>query len=72
MHIFPCNSCLSKYLPNSLKLQWKLKDFLNVKNNDGMTPVYAAAIQGQDEVTEILLEHGSYADTVSKKMCNMS
>ena len=32
-----------------------------------MTPVYAAAIQGQDEVTEILLEHGSYADTVSKK-----
>ena len=32
-----------------------------------MTPVYAAAIQGQDEVTEILLEHGSDADTVSKK-----
>ena len=31
-----------------------------------MTPVYAAAIQGQDEVTEILLEHGSDADTVSK------
>ena len=37
-----------------------------------MTPVYAAAIQGQDEVTEILLEHGSYADTVSKKQFNMN
>ena len=38
-----------------------------------MTPVYAAAIQGQDEVTEILLEHGSYADTVSKtKQCNIN
>ena len=37
---------------------------VNVQNNDGVTPLYAAAIQGQDEVTEILIEHGAKTDRV--------
>jgi ankyrin repeat protein len=37
---------------------------VNVKNDDGVTPIYAAAIHGQDETTNILLELGADADNV--------
>ena len=37
---------------------------MNVKNDHGVTPIYAAAIHGQDEVTNILLDLGADADNV--------
>ena len=45
--------------------QGELISLVNDKNDNGVTPVYAAAIQGQDEVTEILLDNGAEADNVS-------
>ena len=44
--------------------QGEIKSLVNVGSDDGVTPIYAAAIHGQDEVTNILLDLGADADNV--------
>ena len=46
-------------------IQGELKTLVNDKNNKGVSPIYAAAIQGQDDITEILLDNGAEADKVN-------
>ena len=48
-----------------LFLQGKLKSLINVGNKDGVTPIYAAAIQGQHEAVKVLLKNGAFVDKVN-------
>ena len=47
-------------------LQDILKSLVNVANKDGVTPIFAAAIQGQVEAIQLLLNesHGTDVDKV--------
>jgi ankyrin repeat protein len=42
---------------------------INIKNTDGFTPLYWAAVDGDREVLDLILARGNYADTIHLRAC---
>jgi len=45
-------------------IRWGARSDVNVKNNDGWTPLHSAAYYGHFEIVKYLVEHG--ADIIAK------
>ena len=56
----------SRYIFLLFLQQGKLKSLTNVGNKDGVTPIYAAAIQGQHEAVKVLLKNEAFVDKVNE------